>query len=203
MKSLLLLSFLFLFLILPLVEATTYYSGSSYFLDFPKCERLNITAVCSNRIDLNEFYFSPNCELVENSTFVWKWSCNCSDGYRLNFTINPASENECDLIFTCFYLVVTEEKVENKYYSVSSAGPINQTILNITNVTVVNQTLPVKIVNQTIEKWYENTTRIGELEQKVEEYERIEKFALVLFLVLLLTMLAIVFVNFMKRRQIE
>jgi len=161
MKSYLISIPLFLFFQITLASAVVYYSGSSYFFDFPKCVDLNITVICEDRIDANEFYFSPNCNLVENQTFVNKWVCNCFDGYVLNFTINPGTRNKCNI-----YMIYTQElKIEEKreiYFDVID----HSIVYNYTYNYTCNQTeklLPYipEDINQTI----------NELNQKLEEKE--------------------------------
>jgi len=161
MKSYIISIPLFLFFQIALASATVYYSGSSYFFDFPKCVDINITVICEDRIDANEFYFSPNCSLVGNQTFVNKWVCNCFDGYVLNFTINPGARNKCNI-----YMIYTQElKVEEKreiYVDVIERSIVYNYTYNYT----YNQTeklLPYvpEDINQTI----------NELNQKLEEKE--------------------------------
>ncbi len=156
----------FLFFLFEIALATNYFAGSSYFYDFPKCSDLNITLICSNKIDLNEFYFSPNCNLVENQTFINKWVCSCFDGYVLNFTINPASKNNCDIFMVYRYAIELPEAKREIYTS-------SVTIFyNTTYNTTLNQTLPKEIVyiNKTVE--VENKTKIEELNQVITQLNK-------------------------------
>ena len=156
-----LLAFLsFLFLFFPTALATDYIAGSSYFYDFPTCNKLNITLVCSQKIDLNEFYFCPNCSLAENQTFVNKWVCDCWDGYRLNFTINPASQNTCDILMVYTYGIEVPEKtvVIEKYYEYPVRYYYNQT---------VNYTVEKNVTDPAILKLIEDLSKT--LEEKNKE----------------------------------
>jgi hypothetical protein len=150
-----LLAFLsFLFLVFP-VFASEYIAGSSYFYDFPTCDKLNVTLVCSQKIDLNEFYFSPNCSLVENQSFMNKWICDCWNGYTLNFTINPASKNDCDIFMVYTYKTEIPEKtiVTEKYYEYPVRRIYNQTI-------IINNTIERNVTDPAILQLIGNLSRI-------------------------------------------
>jgi len=155
----------FLFFVFSVALATNYYSGSSYFYDFPSCKNLNITMVCSNKIDLNEFYFSPNCILVENQTYVNKWVCNCWDGYKLNFTINPASNNTCNIYMVYTQIIELPEKRE--IYIHYSETPI---IFNTTlNQTILEKEKIIPYIPEEVNK------TINELNKQLEEQKEINK----------------------------
>jgi hypothetical protein len=155
----------FLFFIFSVALATNYYSGSSYFYDFPACQTLNITMICSNKIDLNEFYFSPNCFLVENQTYINKWMCNCWNGYRLNFTLHPASNNTCDIHMVYTQTIELPER-RDVFISFSRAPIIYNTTLNQTIIEreKITPYIPEE-VNQTI----------NELSRQLEEQKEISK----------------------------
>ena len=155
----------FLFFVFSVAIATNYYSGSSYFYDFPSCRNLSITMVCSNKIDLNEFYFSPNCILVENQTYVNKWICNCWDGYKLNFTINPASNNTCNIYMVYTQTIELPEKRE--IYIHYSETPI---IYNTTlNQTILEKEKIIPYIPEEVNK------TINELNRQLEEQKEINK----------------------------
>jgi len=155
----------FLFFVFSVAIATNYYSGSSYFYDFPSCRNLSITMVCSNKIDLNEFYFSPNCILVENQTYVNKWICNCWDGYKLNFTINPASNNTCNIYMVYTQTIELPEKRE--IYIHYSETPI---IFNTTlNQTILEKEKIIPYIPEEVNK------TINELNKQLEEQKEINK----------------------------
>jgi hypothetical protein len=144
----------FFFFVFSVALATNYYGGSSYFYDFPSCKNLNITMICNNKIDLNEFYFSPNCFLVENQTYVNKWVCNCWNGYKLNFTIHPASNNTCDIYIVYTQTIELPEKREI-YIRFSETPIIYNTTLNQTiNQTIIEKIVPYvpEDINKTIEE---------------------------------------------------
>jgi hypothetical protein len=121
---------------------------------------MNITLVCSEKIDLNEFYFSPNCSLAENQTFVNKWVCDCWDGYKLNFTINPSSQNNCDILMVYTYGIEVPEKtvVTEKYYEYPVRYYYNQT---------VNYTIEKNVTDPAILKLIEDLSKT--LEEKNKE----------------------------------
>jgi hypothetical protein len=159
----------FLFFIFSVALATNYYSGSSYFYNFPSCQNLNITMTCSNKIDSGEFYFSPNCYLVEVQPYINKWVCNCWSGYKLNFTINPASNNTCDIYMVYTQTIELPEKREI-YIHYSETPIIYNTTLNQT----INQTI---IEKEKITPYIpeEVNQTINELSRQLEEQKEISK----------------------------
>jgi hypothetical protein len=206
----------FFFFVFSVALATKYYSGSSYFYDFPTCQNLNITMICSNRIDLNEFYFSPNCSLVEAQTYINKWVCNCWNGYRLNFTINPASNNTCDIYMVYTQTIKLPEKKEI-YIRYSETPIIYNTTLNQTiNQTVIERLVPYvpEDVNKTIEELKKsleeqkmvnegNTRTISLLMENLRELQSKSSFYmnLALFLAFLASLFAILLIaNFLSRK---
>jgi predicted RND superfamily exporter protein len=85
-----------------------------------------------------------------------KWVCSCWNGYRLNFTINPASNNSCDV-----YIVYTQEiefpEKREVYVHYSETPIIYNTTLNQTiNQTIIEKEKIVPYipedVNRTIEE---------------------------------------------------
>ena len=209
----------FLFFIFSVALATNYYSGSSYFYDFPSCKNLNITMICNNRIDLNEFYFSPNCFLAENQTYVNKWVCDCWNGYKLNFTINPASNNTCDI-----YMVYTQEiefpEKREVYVHYSETPIVYNTTLNQTiNQTIIEKEKIVPYipedVNKTIEELKKsleeqkiinegNTRTISLLMENLKELQSKSSFYmnLALFLTFLASLFAILLIGrFLSRKR--
>jgi len=208
----------FFFFVFSIALAANYYSGSSYFYDFPNCQTLNITMICSNKIDLNEFYFSPNCFLVENQTYVNKWVCNCWNGYKLNFTINPASNNTCDI-----YMVYTQEieftEKREVYVHYSETPIIYNTTLNQTiNQTIIEKEKIVPYipedVNRTIDELKKsleeqkivnegNTRAISLLMENLRELQSKSSFYmnLALFLAFLASLFAILLIgNFLSKK---
>jgi len=156
-------SFLSFVLFLTTVHAQTFIAGSTYTFDFPTCIDLNVTMICDAPIFQNEFTFSPDCEVIEKDTYIWKWNCKCSDGYQLKMTINPASNNSCLIIQTYKYSVVLPEQIKEFHYS-SSTHTVEKPE-NVTNVTYVNKTeFVIQKLNET-----EITERISNLTQRIEE----------------------------------
>jgi hypothetical protein len=175
--------------------------------------------ICSNKIDLNEFYFSPNCILVENQTYVNKWVCNCWNGYKLNFTINPASNNTCDI-----YMVYTQEiefpEKREVYVHYSETPIIYNTTLNQTiNQTIIEKEKIVPYipedVNKTIEELKKsleeqkiinegNTRTISLLMENLKELQSKSSFYmnLALFLTFLASLFAILLIGrFLSRKR--
>jgi hypothetical protein len=173
--------------------------------------------ICSNKIDIDEFYFSPNCFLVENQTYVNKWVCNCWNGYKLNFTINPASNNTCDI-----YMVYTQEiafpEKREIYVHYSETPIIYNTTLNQTiNQSVIERLVPYvpDDVNNTIEELKKsleeqkivnegNTRIISLLMENLRELQSKSSFYmnLVLFLAFLASLFATLLIgNFLSRKR--
>ncbi|MEM5815830.1 MAG: hypothetical protein QXL14_02165 [Candidatus Aenigmatarchaeota archaeon] len=125
--------FLPLFLLLNVAFADILKAGSSYFFDFPKCEKLNVTFICEERIEDSEFVLNDCFEYII-SGFERKYVCDCFDGYVLNLTINKASKNFCTIFFTWVYKIYAERQVETRIYT----GGITQ-IYNTTNVTNITK----------------------------------------------------------------
>jgi hypothetical protein len=140
--------FSFLFLFVSLALAQKLIAGSTYYFDFPKCYKLNISAFCSPYIEQNEFLFSPNCKITSFDGYRNYWSCDCYDGYRLNLTINPTSITSCLLTFTYTYGIEIPEVTKEYHYT--SVGTIRE--IEYKNITIEKPVpyIPEE-VNQTIE----------------------------------------------------
>lgn len=173
--------FLPFFLLFNVAFADILKAGSSYFFDFPKCEKLNVTFICEERIDDNEFILN-NCFEYIASSFERKYTCNCYDGYALNLTINKASKNFCMIFFTWMYKIYGERQVETRIYTDGATQIYN--ITNITNITKYE----IKEENCSIEKL--STEVIGEIEKTrvliTEEGEKTKNILVLSFLALII-----------------
>lgn len=147
------LSFLLLF---PITYA--WYAGSTYSFYLPRCEELNVSAICEAPIAENEYTFE-DCQLVNLTTYQAFWSCSCSDNYYLKLHINPRASNNCTFTITSLYTtpITHTTKVTHEYHRFTIVE--NQTL----NKTVI---LPEKIVEKPV--YYENETKIQTYQEEIK-----------------------------------
>jgi len=116
------LPFLMLFLLLSISKSANY---TSIYFPFSSCKDLYVVIACREKIDNEEFYLTPNCSIEYKGYNYMIYSCNCSDGYVLNYTSSYDKEdkNECDTILIYYHLTNTSEE-KHIYTNVTSRNKL-------------------------------------------------------------------------------
>lgn len=208
------LSLFFLFsFFLVLKFSSGFIAGSTYeLLSVEKCEKINISLVCSDKIEEDEFYFFPNCNKVRNEVYNEYWVCDCSDSYTLKFHINQASNNSCNLFINYVYSIEMppERRSSSHTREVIREKPI-------VNKTVINRTIiqPEKIVylnitNKSLEEELEQLKKAlnRSAEENLDLKRKIDKYVKFVIAYGLLASLVIIFLawewfrNWRKQKNI-
>jgi len=181
-------------------------SGSTIEQSFPLCKYLNISIYSNLTISPNELNVS-NCVLKVEEPKYRLYSCNCYDGFVSKITINPFSINSYTIIYS--YVYENEiPKTEVKHVSQSiyiDQRKINQTIYNVTNITISN--FP-KELNQTPQKEeniskQKTTEKIGKNVSKVEIISRGNELKPNIWLFVLGVISAIIVALFLLKNKIS
>jgi len=192
------LSLFFLFsFFLVLKLGSGFIAGSTYeLLSVEKCEKINISLVCSDKIEEDEFYFFPNCHKVRNEVYNEYWVCDCSDSYTLKFHINQASNNSCNLFINYVYSIEMppERRSSSHTREVIREKPIvNKTVINRT-IIQPERIVYLNITNKSLEEELEQLKKALnrsikeslDLKKKIEDYIKRETYAMLASLVVII-----------------